>query len=264
MRPVAEGQFSTGLHYLRVGDGPPLIVSPGLGTDHLNPTGSARRRALAWAAPFAEHFTVYLTNRRPELAPGVTMGDIAADYAHVIEHDLGRPAVVHGTSTGGSVALQLAVDSPALVERLVVAASACRLSEHGRRVQAELRALVEAGDRRGATALLLGSLAPRPLSVPLRGVGWLVGNTFAKGDVSDMMATLDAEDAFDVEPDLHRVEAPTLVLGGSADPFYSEEIFRRTAEGVREGRAVVFDGKAHAYASIAKVPRAVALGFALG
>ena len=59
-----------------------------------------------YVAPFAEHFTAYLANRRPGLAATVAIADMAADYAAAIEEDLGEPAYVHGTSTGGSLALQ--------------------------------------------------------------------------------------------------------------------------------------------------------------
>jgi hypothetical protein len=34
------------------------------------------------------------------------------------------------------------------------------------------------------------------------------------------------------------VRAPTLVMGGSADPYYSEELFRLTAAQIPGGRAV--------------------------
>ena len=72
------------------------------------------------AAPLANHLTVYLFNRKVGLAPGSTMADIAGDYARAIENDIGRPVVLHGTSTGGSVALQLAIDHPQRVQRLVL------------------------------------------------------------------------------------------------------------------------------------------------
>ena len=69
---------------------------------------------------------------------------MAADYAVAIEEDLGEPAYVHGTSTGGSLALQLAVGHPHLVRRMVVSAGACRLGDDGRRLQAEMLRLTEA------------------------------------------------------------------------------------------------------------------------
>lgn len=55
------------------------------------------------------------------------MSDIAGYLAEAIEHDVGEAVRLQGTSTGGSVALQLAIDHPDLVRRLVVVASAYRL-----------------------------------------------------------------------------------------------------------------------------------------
>jgi pimeloyl-ACP methyl ester carboxylesterase len=79
-----------------------------------------------------------------------------------------------------------------------------------------------------------------------------------------MLITIEAEEAFDAEPDLHRVQAPTLVLGGTADQFYSEDLFRRTAAGIPNGRAVIFPGKGHFYVINSKTAASIALGFHLG
>jgi pimeloyl-ACP methyl ester carboxylesterase len=262
MVTVSEGVLSTGVPFLRLGQGPPLLVASGLTGEHANPTGMRRRMALAWTEPFAEHFTVYLVNRRAGLEPGTTMGDLANDYAGAIERDIGAPVHVHCTSTGGSVALQLAIDHPALVERMVVAASACRLSPQGQQVQAELLRLLQAGDRRRAAALLFGTLVPGPLVHPARSVGWLAANRVEAGP--DMLATLVAEESFDAESKLGRVTAPTLVLGGTGDPFYSEDLFRRTAGGIDGGEVVILPGKSHGYVGGSKVTAGIALGFLLG
>lgn len=263
MTAVTEGRLSNGLPYLRLGTGLPLVVSPGLSAEHANPTGMWRRTALSWAAPFAEHFTVYLVQRKAGLARGATLSDVAADYAEAIERDLGQPVLLHGTSTGGSVALQLAIDHPHLVRRLVLAAAACRLSPHGRRVQDQLARLTESGDARGASALLLGSMVRPVFSYPARGLGWLVGGSQHVDDPSDMLTMIAAEDSFDAEPELSRVRAPALVLGGTADPFYSADLFRRTADGIARGRVVLFPGKGHLYVAGSKVPAATALGYLL-
>ena len=73
----------------------------------------------------------------------------------------------------------------------------------------------EARDARGVGALLLGSLAPTALRLPARAAGWLAGGMFASEDPSDSVAVLRAEDAFDAEPDLGHITAPTIVLGGT-------------------------------------------------
>lgn len=263
MVAVVEGTLSSGLPYLRLGQGPPLVMMPGLSAEHANPTGLWRRIYLSGAAPYAEHFTVFLANRRAGLAPGSSMTDIAADYAVAIENDIGEPVMVHGTSTGGSVALQLAIDRPELVKRLVVASAACRLSPAGRRTQAEFARLTTEGDVRRAWANLTGMVAPGLLRPPLWGLGWLAGRSLAVDDPADMLITVAAEDSFDAEPGLHRVQAATLVLGGTTDPFYSEDLFRRTAAGVPDGRAVLFPGKGHMYPASSKHAAGLSLGFFL-
>ena len=78
-----------------------------------------------------------------------------------------------------------------------------------------------------------------------------------------MLVTLEAEDSFDVESSLPRVSAPTLVIGGGGDIFYSEELFRGTAAGVQDGRAHIFPDWGHARASSSAATSHLALGFLL-
>ena len=79
-----------------------------------------------------------------------------------------------------------------------------------------------------------------------------------------MLITNAAVAAFDAGPELHRVLAPTLVMGGSTDPYYSEDLFRRTAAGIPGGRVMIFPGKGHLYAGTSKAAANIALGFLLG
>jgi pimeloyl-ACP methyl ester carboxylesterase len=218
--------------------------------------------SLSWAAPFAQHFTVYLVNRRPGLAAGTSMSEIADDYARAIEDDVGEPVYLHGTSSGGSVSLQLAVDRPELVRRLVLAAAACRLSPGARELMLEVARLTEAGDRRSATALVVGAGTKPALGALTRRAGWVLGG-FTAQDQSDMVAVIRAEDAFDVEQQLDRVTAPTLVLGGDADGFYTRELFEVTAAGIPRGRAVVLPGRSHLAVAGGKFAAGLALGYLL-
>jgi pimeloyl-ACP methyl ester carboxylesterase len=263
VRDLIEGCLYGDVPYLRTGQGPPLLIATGLTAEHANPSGFERRMTHRMMAPFAEHFTVYVANRKPGLAPGATMSDIAGHYAEAIEHDIGEPVLLVGVSTGGSVSLQLAIDRPHLVRRLVVRASACRLSPHGRHIQAELARLTKQGDHRRAWVPLAEAVAPRALRYPARALAWSAGASMSAEDPSDMLITIAAEDQFDAEPHLDRVTAPTLVVGGEADPFYSSDLFRRTAAGVQDGRAVIFPGKGHMYTSVSRTASNIILGFLL-
>jgi monooxygenase len=107
-------------YYRRVGHGPPLLLLHGLGLSH-----------LSWAATaaFAEHFTVYILD-----LPGFGYSDKPTCYgsaqrlATFVDRFLASLALervtVVGHSMGGTVALWLAVEHPARVERLVVANAA--------------------------------------------------------------------------------------------------------------------------------------------
>lgn len=260
---VTEGRFRSGVPYLRLGVGPPLMAVRLVTTEHKNPTGLERRMVLSGITAFADHFTVYVVNGPPGLPSGATMSDVAGYYAEAIEHDIGQPVFVHGVSTGGSVALQLAIDHPHLVRRMVLAGAACRFSPYGRKVNAEMARLTAAGNHRRAMAIAVGPMVSGPVRYPVRALAWAFAPLMARGDPADMLVLTEAENGFDAEPGLGRVTAPTLVIGGSADPYYSPELIRRTAEGIAKGSLAMFPGKSHSYAIGSKAAIHVALGFLL-
>lgn len=127
---------------------------------------------------------------------------------------------------------------------------------------AEVARLTAAGDTGAATATIVAAATPPRLRPLTRPAGWVMGR-LARSDPRDMLVTIAAEDELDVEPRLDRVTAPTLVLGGTADDFYTRDLFERTAAGVPDGRAVVWDGMSHVGVAGGKMPAAVGLGYLL-
>lgn len=259
----SEGFLYDDVPYLKLGQGPPLVMVQGLTPEHEVPRGWGRRWVLASARPLASDFTVYVVNRRRGLRPGESMSDIAGHLASAVEHDLGQPVFLQGVSTGGSVALQLAVDRPDLVRRLVVVSAACRLGSRGRELQAELARRIRAGEPREAWASVMTAMLPDRLRGPARPLARLAFGPMVPADPSDALVTLDAEDAFDVTADLPRVTAPTLVIGGSNDIAYTQELFQGTAAGVQDGRVHIFPGWGHVRASSSTATTYLTLGFML-
>lgn len=241
---VTEGTLA-GLDLLSWGSGPPVIVLPGLSAHHRNPTGMERSTQAQGLDGTAERFTVHLLQRRAGLPAGTTMADLAADVAAAIRAGFDGPLPVVGASTGGSVALQLAVDHPELVSRLVLACSAMRLGPDGRRRQRRLADLTRAGRPRaawaGLAAALTGTAVTRVLMTP---VLWLGGGPTGD-DAADMLATIEAEDVFDVEARLGEVRAPTLVVGGGLDGFYGPQLFHDTARAIPDGHLLLYPRSSH-------------------
>jgi pimeloyl-ACP methyl ester carboxylesterase len=132
------------------------------------------------------------------------------------------------------------------VDRPVLVASASRLSPYGRQVQRRLARHTTAGRPRRAWAATGPALAATTAGGWLAAaLMWLVGPRMSAADPNDLLITIDAEDTFDAAPDLSRITAPTLVIGGARDRFYSPDLFRETADRVPGARLRLYQGKGH-------------------
>lgn len=86
------------------------------------------------------------------------------------------------------------------------------------------------------------------------GLGWLAGpGVLGRGD-PDLLATLDAEDAFDLHDRLAGIAVPVLIVAGSRDAFYSADLFRQTAALIPRGSLVLHHGRGHLGAQARGVP----------
>jgi pimeloyl-ACP methyl ester carboxylesterase len=234
------------MSYLRVGAGPPLLFLPGLTSHHLAPEGMDRHAALGSVRALGEAREVWWVNRRAGLTEGAAMADLAADYATAIPRWFGEPVDVLGLSTGGSVALQLAADHPALVRRLVVVSAAARLSAEGRSCQRRLARALRSGDRRTAGAAMMRILGSSTTAPLWAAAGWLLGPMMFRHDPTDLLATIQAEDGFDLTGRLAEVTIPVLVVGGDQDSPYGPALFARTADGLPAGRLLLYRHTTHA------------------
>lgn len=248
VRRAVPGRFSGGLPYARVGSGPrALVVFDGLGADN---TVSPMMARMMYGF-LGEAYTVYLVTRRQGLPQGFTLADMADDYAAMITEEFGGPVDVIGVSTGASIALHFAADHPELVRRLVLHSGAHTLNDEAKRVQLEFARLGELGRWQAAFALLMRTALPRrgllgALARPLAPVvGWFMSRRPPR-DASDLVVTVTAEDALAFRDRLPEIHVPTLVAGGTADPFYSADLFRETAEGIPGARLALYEGMGHA------------------
>jgi pimeloyl-ACP methyl ester carboxylesterase len=206
----------------------------------------------ALLAPFAERRRVLFVNRRSGLPHGMSMADLAEEHADAIRSLGAGPVDVAGISTGGSIAQQLAADHPDVVERLVLLCTACRLGAEGRALQRRVAARIRRGAHRQALAVMMLGIVPRARGqLAAAGLAWLAGPRLLAGDdrLADMATTIEAEDAFDLARCRSPIRAPTLILAGSEDRWYSPELFAETARLIPGSRLRVFEGRGHVTAA---------------
>jgi len=243
MRQANAGYFRSGLPYNHFGYGPrPLVIFQGLMFENKPPSALVNRMYSF----LGKDYTASSVLRKPGMSQGYTMGDIANDYATMIRDEFGGPVDVLGVSTGGSIVQQFAADHPDLVRRLVIHSSAHKLCDAAKAAQMEVGRLASQRKWREAWAILLGfMLLPGPLARPQARLASLILSLAPPKDPSDLIITIEAEDQFNFKTRLAEITAPTLVVAGERDPFYSAALFRETASGIPNARLILYPGMGH-------------------
>ncbi len=143
-----------------------------------------------------------------------------------------------GLSLGGMVGMQIAVDAPDRLQRLVLACTAARFGEPQQ--WAEKAALVR---RDGMNAVAHDALKK-----------WLTSGYEARDAYLEMQLSmaresyargLEAIGGFDFRDRLHDIAVPTLVIAGSEDEATTVEDARFIAQHIPDARLVVIEGAAH-------------------
>src|SRR3954451_24046475 len=131
---VRGERLNDGLSAVAVGEGSPLVMLPGLGQGADLAVRVPRLAALSTTA-LAGGFKrrVHLIHRPVRPAAGMTIAELAGWHATALRERFGEPVDVMGISGGGATALQLALDHPGTVRRLVLCAVASPVGEHGMR-----------------------------------------------------------------------------------------------------------------------------------
>ena len=223
----------------RHGDGPPLLLIHGL--------GYARWGWEPVVEPLARSFDVILFDNRgigESDAPAgpYTAAELARDAQQVLDEAEVERAHVLGTSLGGMVAQELALDTPGRVDRLVLActtpggpqafplpARTVELMTRG----ASLREFVE------------NALAPEPDPEIVERI--LVHREATAQPLEAWSAQAAAGAAFDAFDRIGGIAAPTLVLHGTEDGVVDPHNSTLLAERIPGARVDLFEGGGHLF-----------------
>jgi pimeloyl-ACP methyl ester carboxylesterase len=185
----------------------------------------------------------------PDL-PGYGTEPLRPGRLSYVEHAAGLlegPAAVVGCSLGGRIALELTVERPELVERLVLVNTALPGWEWSPAVQAAGDAEDEAldrGDLDAAAEANLFWLGPNA-SEPVR----QLVHEMTKRNFELVLPVYEQVEPVPVEPPanerLGEIRAPTLIVLGGEDVPDMEEIARVLERGIPDTRRVTIAGAGH-------------------
>lgn len=234
--------------YVAVGNGPrTLLVIPGLNDPLCRVTDRwwFGLLAAAFCRRFVGTHTVAMVSRPPGLDEGTTMRELADGYAEILEGT--GPADVIGLSMGGFLVMELAIDRPDLVEHAVLGLAAARLSAHGRELVERWRGCASEEHWRPIRTEAADAVAGGLWAPLARGAADLYGRfgSPSRVDRRDFLTSAEACLAYDATDRLGEIAVPSLVIGGTEDPFFSPEAFRETAAGIPDARFAEIEGAGH-------------------
>lgn len=233
--------------FFKFGNGPRnLVIFPSL-IDALFPMDLplAYGQVVYYFGHLRREFTIYGISRKRRLPVGYSTREMAADYAQVLKQ-IG-PSYVIGMSIGGMIAQHLAFDHPELVPKLVLIASAYRMGNEGLQIArrwipwAKMRMwnqiYEETVDLSFNRFRRFFYNAAKPL----------IASRMEKAvqDPNDFIISGHAGILHDSWSILPSIQAPVLMISGTQDRFFSEDLFYQMEEKLPAAKLAIFKGGRH-------------------
>jgi pimeloyl-ACP methyl ester carboxylesterase len=170
---------------------------------------------------------------------------MAEDMAQLVSRLQTGPVHVVGISMGGTTALQLALDHPGLVERLVLVNTfaSLRFDQPSTLFYFAVRyLLIHATGLPTQARVVARRLFPKPEQDELRQKFY---EQVIQANPRGYRAAMRSLARFDVRRRLREIDVPTLVITGEQDGSIPIKIQRRLAEGIPGSRQVIIPSAGH-------------------
>ncbi len=233
------------IYFDQAGEGPPLLLICGM--------IGVREIWSPHIPELSRHFRLIMIDNResgesdPEAGP-YTVADMAGDGAALLDALAIDRAHVLGHSMGGFIALNLAVDRPSLIDRLILvsttAATGAALGRPAPQLDpaAWIADPVERTRRQLRSAAAPGYFDAHPDQ--LEAVSALMANNRLSFD-GMQRRTHATYSSHDVRSRLASITVPTLIIHGDADRSIPLENGRALANGIPNASLTVFEGAGH-------------------
>lgn len=229
----------TQLYYEIYGQGEPLMMIQGCGGN-----------ITLWEPQIeslSQHFQLILFDNRgmgrSQITPGNYTTRLLAEDTAAFMDQLGiQSAYILGWSMGGMIAQELAIARPALVNKLIIAASASSFPERSAFIFKAFLEMLQRGEYE--------SLARWQMSLCFSNAFFsnadAVTTTFKNFMNSQYPPTLEgltsqvaALVSHDRRGQLQEIQAPTLVLGAEEDGFFPTHVIHETAADIQGAKAQI-------------------------
>ena len=205
----------------------PLVMIPGL---RLSGIEGSKTILAGYYRIFADDYRVYIFDRKDELPGKCTIHGFAEDLAEAMGTMGIEDAYVFGASQGGMIAMDLAINHPDLVRKMVLGVTAARTNDTIREVIGSWSDMVREGSLEDvARDYMYKGFSEKyirkyklfmPLAVKAQKL--MPAERFLKLAAACLN--------FDLYDELDRIKCPVLVLGGAEDKIVTGEASMEIAD----------------------------------
>ena len=242
IKTVSTDKFT--MDYCTFGQGDrAFVILPGLSVKSVLGSEDSLQHAYA---QIAEHFTVYVFDRRKDMPPIYTVHDMARDTAEAMQ-ELGLiNADIFGASQGGMMGMVIAIEYPHLVHKLVLGSTSARADSLAEQVGTEWGNLALAGDTVGLFMAFGEKLFPPGTFAMRENTLRETAATVTEKDLQRFVIQLEGTRGFNVIERLPEIRCPVLVLGDETDAVLGVQATRDIAASIPQAEIYIYDGYGHA------------------
>lgn len=216
------------MNYLRFGDGrKTLVILPGLS---IKPVTLSAQAVAQGFADFTEEYTVYLFDRRTNIPDTYSIGEMAEDTATVmralgIEH-----ADIFGASQGGMIAMNIAIEYPELVNRMVLGSTAAGTNENLLSVISDWISLAGSKDGYELNAAVCRKIYSEAVYNAYKDVLLSAGNEISAEELDRFVILASSIVNLNLYDELDKITCEVLVLGSEGDRVTTAAASKEIAE----------------------------------
>ena len=242
---VRTDSFS--MNYICFGKGKEtLVILPGLSVQSV--LSFADDVAQAYSS-LADDFTIYLFDRRNELPASYSVYDMAHDMAEIFKALEFENICLFGASQGGMIAMNIAIDNPELVQKMVLASTTSRISDERFRTLDEWISSARDGNKKELYLAFGEAVYPIDVFQQSRQLLTEAANTVTDEDLERFVILAEGMRDFDVTDLLDKIACPVLLIGSEDDKVLGADSALQIKERMKERQDFEFymyNGYGHA------------------
>lgn len=235
------------MKYCRFGYGENiLVILPGLSIQSVLISALAIEAAFE---QFKKDYTIYLFERRNDLPQSYSVFDSARDAVKAFQTIGLEHFSLFGASYGGMIAMTIAAQNPAFVDKLVLAATSAKVDEEIFKTIGNWVSLAEKGNAKELYLAFGEALYPKEVFERSRGLLANAARTVTEEELKRFIILSEGIKGFDLTDRLDQIKCPVLAIGDKQDRVLGTAVTDTIAcymEQRSDFELYMYDGYGHA------------------